>query len=152
MPTIAQEQPLLPCVAPALPASAVDAEASEPASGWTPAPSGMPASAVTPESSRAEVAANHVSAVSMAGRPSVTNRVLPRTNVDFVSYSTYDSLDDIPTADRIHIGGDVKRVYTLLVTEWLEYLRHLQIQYPYLFSLAVRTNPLDPHASPEVAE
>jgi hypothetical protein len=38
---------------------------------------------------------NHVSAVSMAGRPSVTNRVLPRTNVDFVSYSAYDSLDDI---------------------------------------------------------
>ncbi len=39
---------------------------------------------------------NHVSAVSMAGRLSVTNSVLPRTNVDFVSYSTYDSLDDIP--------------------------------------------------------
>ena len=39
---------------------------------------------------------NHVSNVSLAGRPSVTNRVLPRTNVDFVSYSTYDSLDDIP--------------------------------------------------------
>jgi hypothetical protein len=39
---------------------------------------------------------NHVSAVSLAGRPSVTNSVLPRTNVDFVSYSTYDSLDDIP--------------------------------------------------------
>jgi hypothetical protein len=39
---------------------------------------------------------NHVSAVSMAGRPSLTNNVLPRTNVDFVSYSTYDSLDDIP--------------------------------------------------------
>jgi hypothetical protein len=39
---------------------------------------------------------NHVSAVSMAGRPSVTNRVLSRTNVDFVSYSTCDSLDNIP--------------------------------------------------------
>jgi hypothetical protein len=39
---------------------------------------------------------NHVSAVSMAGRPSVTNRVLSRTSVDYVSYSTYDSLDDIP--------------------------------------------------------
>ena len=39
---------------------------------------------------------NLVSAVSMAGRPSVTNRVLPRTNVDYVSYSAYDSLDDIP--------------------------------------------------------
>jgi hypothetical protein len=40
--------------------------------------------------------ANHVSNVSLAGRPSLTNRILPRTNVDFVSYSTYDSLDDIP--------------------------------------------------------
>jgi len=39
---------------------------------------------------------NHVTAVSMAGRPSVTNSVLPKTNVDYVSYSTYDSLGDIP--------------------------------------------------------
>ena len=61
-----------------------------------------------------------------------------------------DSLDDIPTPDRIHITGDVKRVYTLLVHEWLEYLRHLQLQYPYLFSLAVRTNPLDPNAQAAV--
>jgi hypothetical protein len=62
-----------------------------------------------------------------------------------------DSLDDIPTPDRIHITGDVKRVYTLLVHEWLEYVRHLQLQYPYLFSLAVRTNPLDPQAKAEVS-
>jgi hypothetical protein len=39
---------------------------------------------------------NHVTAVSMAGRPSVTNSVLPKTDVDYVSYSTYDSLRDIP--------------------------------------------------------
>ena len=39
---------------------------------------------------------NHVCSVSLEGRPSVTNRVLPHTDVDFVSYSTYDSLDDIP--------------------------------------------------------
>ena len=39
---------------------------------------------------------NHVIAVSMAGRPSVTNSVLPKTNVDYVSYSAYDSLRDIP--------------------------------------------------------
>ena len=61
-----------------------------------------------------------------------------------------DSLDDIPAPDRIHITGDVKRVYALLAHEWLEYVRHLQLQYPYLFSLAVRTNPLDPQAHPEV--
>lgn len=62
------------------------------------------------------------------------------------------SLDDIPTPDRIHLAGDVKRVYVLLVHEWLEYLRHLQLQYPYLFSLAVRTNPLDPDARAEVLQ
>jgi hypothetical protein len=39
---------------------------------------------------------NHVSAIAMAGRPSLTNRVLPNTNVDYVSYSTYDSSDDAP--------------------------------------------------------
>ena len=39
--------------------------------------------------------ANHVSAIAVAGRPCLTNRVLPYTNVDFVSYSTYDSLDDV---------------------------------------------------------
>lgn len=38
---------------------------------------------------------NHVSIVSMDGRPSVTNRVLPQTNVDLVSYSAYNSLGDI---------------------------------------------------------
>ncbi len=42
---------------------------------------------------------------------------------------------------------DVKRAYTLLGVQWLDYLRHLQTQYPFLFSLAVRTNPLDPQAS-----
>jgi hypothetical protein len=61
-----------------------------------------------------------------------------------------ESLDDLPTPDRIHITGDVKRVFTLLTYEWLEYVRHLQLQYPYLFSLAVRTNPLDPAAKAEV--
>jgi hypothetical protein len=38
---------------------------------------------------------NHVTIVSMAGRPSVCNSVLPRTHVDYVSYSTYDSLGNI---------------------------------------------------------
>ena len=56
------------------------------------------------------------------------------------------ALDDMPDADRIHLSGDVKRAYTLLVLQWLEYVRHLQAQYPYLFSLAVRVNPLDPSA------
>jgi len=39
---------------------------------------------------------NHVAAVAMEGRPCVTNSVLPQTNVDYVAYSTYDALSDIP--------------------------------------------------------
>jgi len=39
--------------------------------------------------------ANLVIDVAMKNRPGVASHVLPRTNVDYVSYSTYDSLDDI---------------------------------------------------------
>lgn len=53
-------------------------------------------------------------------------------------------------SDYQHIIGDIKRAYTALVSEWLEYMKHLKDSYPYLFSLAVRTNPFDENASPEV--
>lgn len=53
-------------------------------------------------------------------------------------------------ADAGHIAVDLKRAYSLLGVEWLAYLEHLQTAYPFLFSLAVRTNPLDPTASPFV--
>jgi hypothetical protein len=52
--------------------------------------------------------------------------------------------------DCDHIAGDMKRAYLILITEWLSYMRHLQHEYPYLFSLAVRTNPFDTGASVEV--
>lgn len=52
--------------------------------------------------------------------------------------------------DYQHIIGDIKRAYTALVSEWLEYMKHLKDSYPYLFSLAMRTNPFDENASPEV--
>jgi hypothetical protein len=61
-------------------------------------------------------------------------------------------LDHLPRADRAHLVADVKRAYTLLGVQWIDYLRHLQTQYPFLFSLAVRTNPLDPQASPTITE
>jgi hypothetical protein len=52
--------------------------------------------------------------------------------------------------DSRHISGDMKRAYVLLVSQWLIYMKHLKTNYPYLFSLAVRINPFDPHASPIV--
>jgi hypothetical protein len=62
------------------------------------------------------------------------------------------SLSDLSHSDQRHIAGDINRAYVLLVSEWLDYMRHLQTQYPYLFSLAVRTNPLDPAARVEVTQ
>jgi len=56
----------------------------------------------------------------------------------------------LPTSDREHLAGDIKRVYVLLVRQWLDYMRYLKDNYPYLFSLAVRTNPFDQEASPIV--
>ena len=57
-------------------------------------------------------------------------------------------LQHLPVADGIHIAGDIRRAYTILIVEWLSYMKHLKYDYPYLFSFAVRTNPFDPNASP----
>ncbi len=57
---------------------------------------------------------------------------------------------ELPDTDYKHLSGDIKRAYVLLIFEWLSYMKHLRVDYPYLFSLAVRTNPFDPNASPEV--
>ncbi len=59
-------------------------------------------------------------------------------------------LRSLPDTDYEHLSIDIKRVYVLLLYEWLEYMRHLKNNYPYLFSLAMRTNPFDPNASPVV--
>lgn len=56
----------------------------------------------------------------------------------------------LPESDLRHLQGDILRVYTLLVREWLSYMQHLQSDYPYIFSLAVRTSPFNPQASPVV--
>ncbi len=53
----------------------------------------------------------------------------------------------LPEADLEHIAGDVERAYRLLGVQWIDYVSHLQAQYPYLFSLVVRINPFDPQAS-----
>lgn len=57
------------------------------------------------------------------------------------------SLGKIPDTDLNHLKGDAERVYSLLVSEWVEYMHHLKDNYPYLFSLAMRKNPFDESAS-----
>ncbi|MCE5265473.1 MAG: hypothetical protein LLG97_18320 [Deltaproteobacteria bacterium] len=53
-------------------------------------------------------------------------------------------------ADQLHIAVDMKRAYGLLMAEWLDYMQHLRGNYPYLFSFAMRMNPFDPSATPEI--
>ncbi len=53
----------------------------------------------------------------------------------------------LPEADISHLNGDIGRVYVLLIRQWLDYMRYLKGNYPYLFSLAMRTNPFDEHAT-----
>jgi hypothetical protein len=53
----------------------------------------------------------------------------------------------LPESDYQHLAGDIQRVYKLLIIEWFGYMKRLKEDYPYLFSLAVRTNPFDAHAS-----
>ena len=59
-----------------------------------------------------------------------------------------ERLTDLPDADKKHLAGDITRVYSLLLREWTGYMGHLKDKYPYLFSLAARTNPFDKNASP----
>jgi len=59
-------------------------------------------------------------------------------------------LTGLPETDYAHLSGDINRVYGLLIREWLAYMQHLKANYPYLFSLAMRTNPFDANASPIV--
>lgn len=61
-----------------------------------------------------------------------------------------DGAYDLPAADYEHLAGDIRRAYMRIIGEWLEYMEHLQRKYPYLFSLAIRTNPFDPTASAEI--
>jgi hypothetical protein len=60
-------------------------------------------------------------------------------------------LKQLPETDYGHLSEDIKRAYVLLISEWLAYMKHLRDNYPYLFSLAARMNPFNPHASPIVS-
>jgi uncharacterized membrane protein len=53
-------------------------------------------------------------------------------------------------SDLSHIRGDIERVYGHLIRQWIGYMHYLKGAYPYLFSLAMRTNPFDEEAEVEV--
>lgn len=63
-----------------------------------------------------------------------------------------ESLRGLPSTDIAHLKTDIRRAYSKIMTEWIAYTEHLKGRYPFLFSLAIRINPLNPKASPIVME
>jgi len=61
-----------------------------------------------------------------------------------------EKLTGLPEADMDHLSGDIRRAYANLLKLWVVYLQHLKSDYPYLYSLAVRNNPLNPDARVEL--
>ncbi len=56
------------------------------------------------------------------------------------------NFENLPQTDHNHLKGDLLRAYKLIVYEWLSYMKHLKKDYPYLYSIAIRTNPFNPEA------
>ncbi|UCC59306.1 MAG: hypothetical protein JSW38_08895 [Dehalococcoidia bacterium] len=61
-----------------------------------------------------------------------------------------EELTQLPDSDLNHLANDIKRAYVLLVRQWVDYVKYLKSDYPYLFSLAMRMNPFDMESSPLV--
>ena len=60
------------------------------------------------------------------------------------------SLVNLPESDLEHLAVDIERLYDHLASEWLDYIEHLKANYPFLFSLVLRTHPFKGHPSPVV--
>lgn len=63
-----------------------------------------------------------------------------------------EDIENLSDSDCEHLAGDITRSYRLVLREWVSYMQHLKNNYPYLFSLAMRTNPFDPEAEVSVNE
>ncbi len=50
---------------------------------------------------------------------------------------------ELSESDIEHLAGDIKRIYRHLIVEWLNYLEHLNRNYPFLFSLEVQVSPFN---------
>lgn len=63
-----------------------------------------------------------------------------------------ESLDSLPNQDYKHLDVDIERAYMALLKEWLHYIKYLKEEYPYLFSVEIRTNPFDSKAAIVIKE
>ena len=55
------------------------------------------------------------------------------------------SLEGLPEKDLEHLAGDIRRMYNHLSSVWLDYVKHLRSNYPFLYSFVLRTHPFQEH-------
>jgi hypothetical protein len=60
-------------------------------------------------------------------------------------------LTGLQPSDEAHLELDVRRAYNALLAEWVLYVEHLKANYPYLFSLVVRTHPFQDNPTATVS-
>jgi hypothetical protein len=53
------------------------------------------------------------------------------------------NIEGLPPSDVAHLAVDAARAYGRIAPAWVEHMRYLKGNYPYLFSLALRNNPFD---------
>lgn len=62
-----------------------------------------------------------------------------------------EDLTKLPQSDYDHLSGDIRRAYALLILEWLDYMKYLKGNYPYLFAFASRTSPFASSSSSQIS-
>lgn len=50
-------------------------------------------------------------------------------------------LANLPPADIEHLRVDVRRIYSRILVQWLHYLDHIKVNFPYFFSFQCRVTP-----------
>ena len=75
-----------------------------------------------------------------------TNLLWATTHLD-EELEARESMSELPDKDLEHIAGDIKRLYEHLASEWVNYAEHLKANYPFLFSLVLRTHPFQENQS-----
>ncbi|UCG54562.1 MAG: hypothetical protein JSV32_08315 [Dehalococcoidia bacterium] len=61
-----------------------------------------------------------------------------------------ESLGDLPKTDLDYLASSIQRVYRLLAVEWINYMKYLKTDHPFLFSLILRTHPFQEKPSPVI--
>ena len=52
-----------------------------------------------------------------------------------------DDLTKLSEADINHISNDILRAYNAMINEWVNYMKYLNNEYPFLYASAVQKNP-----------